>query len=206
MTYDFMGFLVVAILISLTPGPAMLFVISQTQRHGAKQGIAAAAGLESGILCYVMVTAFFGSLFLQTFPIVYTIFRDLGALYLLYLAYNTWPTKKYTNPCSEKNQRIDTAKKVFIKGLLINFTNPKIGLFFLSLLPQFIPANTLHPQLTFLVYGLIFNAFGIIVNFSVAIFASRLKQYVTKSAWLAYIPPIIFACISVRLIKEAIWE
>lgn len=193
----FIYFLLTAFIINISPGPAMMFVLHQSQKHGRKAGLFAALGIEIGVLIYVLLTAFGVSAIFKEYPSVYTGLQLIGAAYLLYIAYLSWPRKKASSgPVAESRPN---HKGTFLKGVLINLTNPKIALFFLSLIPQFVPQGS--NAMTFVFYGLIFNFGGIMVNFSVALLADKVNRLLRKAAWFDYVPPILFIVIAVISIK-----
>ncbi|SHF09147.1 LysE family translocator [Vibrio gazogenes] len=196
-------FLISVLIINLSPGPAMLYVMNQSLIHGFKTGIKAAAGVEVGVFFYVLLTALGLVVVFQKVPILYEIMQICGAIYLLYLAYSSWPRHNQEQGGANGTKE-NQANMVFRKGVLINITNPKIGLFFLSLLPQFVPNNSESAWMYFLAYGLIFNLGGIIVNTTVGLTAQSMKSVLSRLSWFDYVPPILFFLIAVSTFMREI--
>ncbi len=198
MSNLFIYFLLTVLIINISPGPAMIFVLQQSQKNGMKAGLVAALGIEIGVFIYVILTAFGVSIVFKEYPSVYTGLQLIGAAYLLYIAYLSWPRKNASSgPATEAHPN---HKGTFLKGTLINLTNPKIALFFLSLIPQFVPQGS--NAMTFVLYGLIFNVGGILVNFSVALLADKVNRLLRKAAWFDYVPPVLFLVIVVLSIRS----
>lgn len=191
----FLYFLMTVMVINLSPGPAMMFVLQQSQRNGVRTGTSAALGIELGVFIYVILTAFGISAVFSRFPVVYTVIQLAGAAYLLYLAYLSWPRGGGAGAAPETSGR-----GAFVKGMFINLTNPKIALFFLSLIPQFVPAGS--DAGTFILYGIIFNIGGVLVNVSVALLSGYAAGLLQNSRWFDYVPPVLFAAIAVYSISE----
>lgn len=196
MNYGILSFLMTVLIINIAPGPAMLFVLNQSVKHGVKNGIKAAAGVELGVFFYVLCAAFGLVVLFQQFPTLYRVVQVCGALYLLWLAWLSWPRSRKEGNGSVAEKEIKPAKHTFGKGILINLTNPKIGIFFISLLPQFVPTGDSPTWLYFLLYGLVFNIGGILVNTMVGIMAFNLKSVIQQNSWFDYVPPILFVLIS----------
>ena len=93
MSSLFIYFLITVFVINLSPGPAMMFVLQQSQRNGVRMGLLAALGIEVGVFIYVILTAFGISAIFERYPAVYNGIQICGAIYLLYLAYQSWPRK-----------------------------------------------------------------------------------------------------------------
>ncbi|WP_244518144.1 LysE family translocator [Acinetobacter boissieri] len=181
------------LVINLTPGPAMLFVIQESIHSGVKSGIQSALAVEIGVFFYVILTSFGLVVIFNHVPILYKVIETLGVLYLLYLAFLSWPRKKGGINTTHQHQH----RKSFIYGVFINLLNPKIGLFFLSLLPQFISPTAQPLWLYFLCYGLIFNFSGFMINIFAALSANYLKNKNSHyGQWIHYISPLIFICIA----------
>jgi threonine/homoserine/homoserine lactone efflux protein len=196
MNNVFFYFLITVLIINLSPGPAMMFVLQQSQRNGIRTGLSAALGVEVGVFIYVILTALGISAIFKQYPAAYKIVQLIGAAYLIYIAYLCWPRNNKSTSTSEPRS---THKGVFIKGVFINLTNPKIALFFLSLIPQFVPSNS-H-AMTFILYGMIFNIGGIMVNSSAALLADRITRVLKNARWFDYVPPILFVAIAIISIK-----
>lgn len=203
MNYSFLSFVMAVLIINLSPGPAMFYVMNQSLKYGIKVGLKAAAGVEFGVFFYVLLTAF-GLIFIfQQIPMLYKIIQYMGALYLIYLAYLSWPKRKsIESPNILSQNSTESARHAFSKGMLINLSNPKIGLFFVSLLPQFVPSDSHPAWLYFLLYGLIFNFGGICVNMTVGAMARKLKSIIQKASWFDYVPPLLFLSIAVLTIVQ----
>ncbi|MCY4032997.1 MAG: LysE family translocator [Hyphomicrobiales bacterium] len=191
----FVYFLITVFIINISPGPAMMFVLQQSQRNGVRMGLLAAFGIEVGVFIYVILTALGISAVFELYPAVYNGIQICGAIYLLYLAYQIWPRKN-----ADLSIPQISGYGAFSRGLFINLTNPKIVLFFLSLLPQFIPAGSSTE--TFIVYGVIFNIGGVLVNVAVAILSGFVSRLLKESKWYDYVPPILFIVISVYSIAN----
>lgn len=190
----FLAFLGTVFIINISPGPAMMFTLHQSQTNGLKSGILAALGVEFGVFIYVILTALGIATFFAHYPTLYMLFQLAGAVYLLYLAYKSWP--RTATPT--KSRLSDGGHKAFLKGLLINLTNPKIVLFFISLIPQFVPPGSGSER--FILYGLIFNAGGLTVNLSVALLANSVSRWLKNARWFDYVPPLLFTVISLYTI------
>ena len=133
-------FIVTVLAVNLSPGASMLFVFKQSNNLGIKHGIMAVAGVEFGVFIYVIIASLgLGSLLIAN-KLFFEILQVIGAIYLIYLAYSSWPKRNKHQSSAKENQV--TPKKVyrnpifsFIQGMVINLTNPKILIFFLSLPP-----------------------------------------------------------------------
>lgn len=203
MNYNFLTFVITVLIINLSPGPAMIYVINQSSKYGIKAGLKAAAGVEFGVFFYVLLTAFGLMVIFQETPMLYKIIQFMGALYLIYLAYLSWPKRKsIQSPNILSQNSSESVRHTFSKGILINLSNPKIGLFFVSLLPQFVPSDSHPAWLYFLLYGLIFNFGGICVNVTVGAMARKLKTIIQRALWFNYVPPLLFLSIAVLSIAQ----
>ena len=187
----YLKFMAAALVINLIPGPAMLFTIKSSIDRGLKTGLLAAIGVELGVFIYVLLTAFGLTLLLQQQPSLYQAIQIAGIAYLGYLAWLCWPK----NAAADAGPAQATASgQVLLKGALLNLTNPKIAIFFLSLLPQFISADA--PTASFLWYGLSFNCSGLVVNLLAAFFAIKLTARIGQSVWFSYVASLLFAVIA----------
>lgn len=192
MDLSFLYFIFAVLIINITPGPAMLYVVNTSLDRGIKYGIKAALGVEVGVLFYVILCAFGLVIIFKKFPIFYNTIQIIGAIYLIYIAYLSFPRKILKSVES----KVGKPNFTFLKGVMINLANPKIGLFFFSLLPQFLPTNVTPVWLYFLFYGLVFNLGGLITNISASLLATSITNRVSKQTWFSYVPTVLFLTIA----------
>lgn len=171
-----LSFICAATLLALMPGPDNIFVLTESITKGKRNGIALAIGLNSGVLVHTLAAATGLSLILQQSALAFTIVKYLGAAYLFYLAILTLREKK--NSSKNNLQKGEVADfnfwKLYKKGFLMNVLNPKVSLFFIAFLPQFISPNGFHLTLQMIILGVIFMLVGLIIFSSIAILSGRL--------------------------------
>jgi len=161
-------------LLALSPGPDILFVITQGITRGAKAALATTFGLTSGVLIHTTAAALGISVIFQTSALAFNLVKYAGALYLFYLAYQAF---KHRNELvridSRKNNTAPLSlKNLYAKGFLMNVLNPKVSLFFLAFLPQFVsssagavPWQMVQLGLAFMVTTiLVFSACGLLAH------------------------------------------
>lgn len=172
-----LSFLIAASLLTLMPGPDILLVITESITNGKKYGVSLTLGLCSGIIIHTTLAASGLAYFLKSSPIVFTIITYFGAAYLLYLAYQTWFEKEV----SEEDTSIHNPKPLigmFKKGFIMNVLNPKVTLFFIAFLPQFITKDGMPIYIQMLLLGIVFMIQAVIIMGGVAILAGKLKEYI----------------------------
>lgn len=192
--YDYLFyFTLVAVTMALTPGPAMMYCINTSIDHGKRAGVLAALGVELGTFIYVVITALGLATLILASPVIYSSLRILGALYLLFLAYKALPQQKVLTA----KKTVKSKTSTLLTGIILNITNPKILLIFITLLPQFVPADHRSIKIFFFL-GLAFNLCGLAANSSAAIFSHRLKYKLTHvtsaktKKIISYIPSALF--------------
>jgi threonine/homoserine/homoserine lactone efflux protein len=143
----------------LAPGPDMLYVITRGVTQGRKAGMLSAIGVICGILVHTTAAAFGLTLILQTSSIAFLIVKYLGAIYLICLGIKAWREKStFTVQTSSSSLSL---RKIFWQGVLSNVLNPKIAIFFLAFLPQFVDKGSSHVTLQMVILGLTFACFGL---------------------------------------------
>lgn len=172
-------FIVTSIAVILMPGPAMIFVISNGLTRGIKASTAAACGTTTGVSFHLLCAAFGLAVILKTSAIAFTLVKFAGAIYLIFLAIKTISTKEPL--IGGINEGKKTGKSIFLEGIFINILNPKLSVFFLAFLPQFINVEAASTTLQTLILGSIFMAMTIIVFICYGLFASLLRQKVLRS-------------------------
>ncbi|HEY4566303.1 MAG TPA: LysE family translocator [Savagea sp.] len=167
------AFLTVVFVIVLVPGPDMLFVLSRSMAGGAKEGVATSIGIQVGVLFHILLAAFGVSAILLASATLFQAIKYVGAFYLLYLGVQTIRSKNDWTVMESGEQ--SSMRKAFWQGAVTNVFNPKVALFFLTFLPQFIRPDVASPFLQFITYGLIFAVIGFLVDAAVALLADRVR-------------------------------
>jgi threonine/homoserine/homoserine lactone efflux protein len=162
-------------ILTLSPGPDIIFVISQSLQRGYKYGVKISLGLVTGLFIYTIASSFGLSWVLDQFPNVSSLIKIVGAFYIGFLAYEEFPKKgiiKLKEPINNKNNP-------FFTGLIMNLSNPKIMLFFVSLFPQFVFHNNWPIKYQFLILGIVF----IIIAFLIFSLVSVLSYFLIKKTF-----------------------
>lgn len=196
-----LSFLGTAILLTVMPGPDILFVTAQSISQNAKAGIATAFGLCTGLLVHITAAVVGISAIIYSSTTIFTIVKFAGAAYLLFLAISAF--RAGASSIQLGNKPASTYKKLYKKGIVMNILNPKVSLFFLALLPQFVQGNENVP-LQMLVLGLIFLAQAFFIFSCVSILAGSIGRLMTKSTFLTKhlnnIEGAIYAVIGVSIV------
>ena len=177
-------FIAASVMLTLSPGPDLLFVISQSVSNHWKAGVATALGLCSGLIVHTSVVAFGATLFFDRYPMSFQLLKYAGAGYLIYIAWQVWRNAESANlKTLEKSAYL----KLFKRGVVMNLLNPKVTLFFLAFLPQFIPSSTGPESLNAAQYvfllGMIFLAQAFIIFSSVSFITGRLAARFYQKSW-----------------------
>lgn len=174
LTLSFLG---ASVLLALLPGPDNILVLTESITKGKRSGIVLAAGFNSGILIHTIVAATGLSLILQTSEYAFQIIKYLGALYMFYLAFLTI-REKQKEPGLDKNKPEKSGTwKLFRKGFIMNVLNPKVSLFFIAFLPQFVNKTGFNVTLQMFILGFIFMIIGFIVFSGIALLSGNLNKY-----------------------------
>jgi len=200
--HDFGVFLVAGVLLNLTPGQDTIYIVSRTAAQGRRAGVASALGISAGSLIHTLAAALGVSAIIATSATAFVILKLVGAAYLIYLGISLLRAR----PVSAHQPADATdvsAAAAFRQGVLTNVTNPKVALFFLAFLPQFIDPDSPTKVAAFLVLGLTFVTTGTLWCLTLAVFADRLRSRFGGSAVarrvLARLTGVIFVALGVRL-------
>ena len=203
-THDLLLFIVSGWLLNITPGPDMLYIIGRSTAQGLREGIVAALGVGAGIFIHIAATALGLSAILAASAGAFTVIKLLGAAYLVYVGIALLLSSS-TPFDSAAATRLAPAslRSVFMQGFLTNVLNPKVALFFLAFLPQFVESDAANKPLAFLFLGLLFNVNGTLWNLFVAWSAARMTSGLRRSAtalkWFNRCVGGIFVALGVRL-------
>jgi threonine/homoserine/homoserine lactone efflux protein len=168
-------FLTAMFLLNITPGPDMLYVLARATGQGRAAGLASAFGIGAGCFFHIFAVAFGLAELLRTVPLAYNAVRYAGAAYLIYLGARTLLAR--STGAGPVTVRPASLARVFAQGVITNVLNPKVALFFLAFLPQFIDARSSAFGQTVRL-GLIFDLSGTLVNVAVALAASSVGNAV----------------------------
>jgi threonine/homoserine/homoserine lactone efflux protein len=173
----FLFFIGVSWALIIAPGPDMLYVITRGITHGRRAGLLSATGVVCGILIHTTAAAFGLTLILQTSALAFLLVKYLGAVYLIYLGVKAWREKSTLDLQIPASPVMSGA--LFWQGVLSNILNPKIAIFFLAFLPQFVDkgSNQVPWQMVFL--GLTFAAFGLCFLLVVGYFSGAIGRWLT---------------------------
>jgi len=144
MNWDlYLTFMGAALALTIMPGPDNIYVLTESLSRGSRRGVSLSAGLASGVLVHTTLAATGIALLLQEFPQITWTVKGAGTLYLLYLAFGAWreDVATMTLEAGSDKSRGPGFWSSFGKGFLMNVLNPKVTLFFLALLPQFVDAK-----------------------------------------------------------------
>ncbi|MGI5488544.1 LysE family translocator [Microtetraspora malaysiensis] len=201
-----MTFCLAALVISLVPGPDMLFIAATGLASGPRAGVLAALGMSSGLVVHTTAAALgFGAL-MRTFPVVFDVVRVLGAAYLLYLAVASFRSARTPEPLGQSAHRTSWGR-IYAKALLTNLANPKVIAFYLAFFPQFVDPARGSVMAQFFVLGALFIVVGLMVDASAGLLAGRLGDFVRRhpavQKWLHRVSGTIFAALAVRLATDS---
>jgi threonine/homoserine/homoserine lactone efflux protein len=200
--HHFELFVVAGILLNLTPGPDTAYILGRSIAQGRDAGIASALGICVGSLFHTCATALGLSAILATSAVAFTAIKLFGGAYLIFLGTKMLLHRK-RELALPSNFRRRTAAATFRQGFLTNVLNPKVALFFLAFLPQFIDPASSAKLLAFLMLGLTFVTTGTIWCLLLAWFASgfseRLRANPTITAWLNRAVGSLFLFLGLRL-------
>ncbi len=177
------SFLGVAALLTVMPGPDNLFVLAQSISNGRYAGISTSLGLCTGLLGHIAAATLGLSAVIYQSALAFAIVKYAGAAYLLYLAYKTFTAKD--SALAVENKEAVEYKVLYKKGVIMNLLNPKVSLFFLALLPQFVDHSTGHPTHQMLVYGAVFLVQALIIFTLISLFAGKVGEFLRKSPALS---------------------
>ncbi len=194
---NYPGFVLAAIVLNLTPGLDTIYILTRSVSQGKAAGLASVAGIMSGCLFHVLFAAFGLSLILSTSARVFAAVKWAGAIYLVFLGIRMIATRPsfLENLKGNGATRGDIAR-IYRQGVLTNVLNPKVALFFMSFLPQFIQPAQPYGPLPFLILGASFLVTGTLWCLALTFFAARmthaLRHHPATGHWLHKCSGMIF--------------
>ncbi len=171
--HDIALFVVSGLLLNIMPGPDSLLIMTRSATQGWRAGSAAVLGIGAGTMVHVFAAAIGLSAVLATSATAFTVVKYVGAAYILYMAYGLLRSKKGKSAAVAATVPPLPFRKIFLQGFLTNVLNPKVALFFLAFVPQFISADSSSKPLAFVVLGIIFNFNGMLWSLFLAVFTAQ---------------------------------
>ncbi len=210
--HDLWLFVLSAFLLNVTPGPDTLYIVGRSTAQGLRAGVLAVLGIGAGSLVHVSAAALGLSAILAASATAFAAVKLIGAAYLFYVGVglirsateSAGPpaTRPVMGEARRRRPRELSMRSVFLQGFLTNVLNPKVALFFLAFLPQFVAVDAPSKPLAFLLLGIIFDFNGTIWNLLVAWFSARLSRLAPSAAfktWFNRCVGGLFIGIGIRL-------
>ena len=210
---NYLGFILAAILLNLTPGTDSMYIITRSISQGQTAGFYSVLGITSGILVHTLLAALGLSVLLANSPTAFMIVKYVGASYLCYLGFKMLTSKNSSSIANHlsKDQNVTSQKavdgwQIYKQGVLTNTFNPKVALFFLAFFPQFIDASYAYGMLSFLMLGLTFATTGFIWCLCLAMLASKFSKKLRENpkieSMMNKISGVVFMGLGIKLLTE----
>jgi threonine/homoserine/homoserine lactone efflux protein len=203
--FEHLGWFILAgWLLNLTPGPDVLYIVSSALRQGVRAGLVAAIGITAGCFVHIFAAALGVGALLATSVTAFTVLKWAGAAYLAVMGVRLLLSKApAVLPLDAGTHTLAPFKDIFIKGFLTNALNPKVAVFFLAFVPQFIAPGAEHKTWAFIALGVLFNVNAIPINFGYAALAGwasqRLVVVQRGMHWLDRLAGVMFIGFGVKL-------
>jgi threonine/homoserine/homoserine lactone efflux protein len=203
--HDFALFVAAGLMLNLTPGPDMAYIAARGANGGFRAGVAATLGITAGCMVHTLAAAAGLSALLATSATAFGVVKWCGAAYLLYAGIRLLASSLRPGATRGTERTLTSAPsaRIFREAFVINVFNPKVALFFLAFLPQFIDASAPSKALAFITLGCVFNFNSLFVNVPVAWLAAHagrgVRASVSAKRWLSGAVGALFVALAVRL-------
>ena len=200
--HDLPLFIVSGLLLNIMPGPDSLLIMTRSATQGWRAGVAATLGIGAGTMIHVLAAAVGLSAILATSATAFMVVKYVGAAYIIYMAIGLLRSKRRGAAVAVAAPPMPYAR-IFGQGFLTNVLNPKVAIFFLAFVPQFIDAGAPGKALAFVILGCIFNLNGMLWSISLALFtaqaSARIKVNPAVSLWLNRCTGGLFVWLGIKL-------
>jgi threonine/homoserine/homoserine lactone efflux protein len=200
------AFVVACAVISLVPGPDMMFIIANGIARGRVAGVLSALGASTGIAIHTVLAALGLGALLQAAPVALEAIRLAGAVFLVYLAITTLRSAKTAAATAAQRVGERSLRRTYAMAVLTNLANPKVILFYVAFFPQFLTVGGWPTPVQFLVMGAILIVTGLSVDASVGLAAGTLSDLLLRRPairrWLNRVSAAIFGGLAVRLVLD----
>jgi threonine/homoserine/homoserine lactone efflux protein len=174
------AFTAASLLLNISPGPSNLYVMARSISLGTKGGMVAAAGLAAGSLVHVVATVLGLSVVFSHAPLLYTLIKLAGAIYLIYLGISHWKSVDLGASATHGPANAKPLSVVFRESVIVEVTNPKTVLFFVAFLPQFVMPESGPVAQQLLILGTIVTLSGLPCDLLVALFSSKVSDWLAS--------------------------
>jgi len=178
------AFSVAGIVLAVTPGPDMALFLSKSITYGRRHGVFSMLGALTGVLIHTALVVFGISVLITTAPIAFFALKIVGALYLLWLAFSALRAGQDFSLANSKNTKEPKLINSYWAGLGINLLNPKVVLFFITFLPQFVSATDPNAAYKLFSLGILFNLISLPILIAMIFSADWLAAALAKSKWV----------------------
>ncbi|MDX6544297.1 MAG: hypothetical protein QOG02_71 [Gaiellales bacterium] len=192
-----LAFSAAALVLLLIPGPAVLYIVSQSVEHGRRAGLAATLGVHTGTMVHLTAAALGLSAILVSSSLAFTTVKLLGAAYLIYLGLRALLGSD--DPATAPVAREVRLGRIFRQGVLVNVTNPKTALFFFAFLPQFLDRGAGRLPLQIALLGLVFTCIGLVTDSSWALASGLAAGWIKGNVRFTRIQRRISGCLFIGL-------
>lgn len=198
---SYVVFVLAVLVICITPGPDMIYILTHGISQGTRAGLLAALGMAAGMAFHTAAVALGVAAIIGSSHLAYEVLRYAGAAYLLYMA---WQSLRDSSSASiTESQEQVPLSTVFRRATITNLLNPKVVLFYLAFLPQFVTTSTGSPGLQLLVLGLTFTVLGLLVDALIALLSGqigdRLRRRPRSGSWLNRLAGVVFLGLAAKL-------
>lgn len=182
---DWLIFLIAALILVISPGPNMIYLLSRTLAQGKLAGFTSLAGVMCGFIFHIVLVSFGLTAILFAIPYAYLGLKTLGTIYLLYLAFQAFRPHGKNMFETSSDLRMDKPKKLFLVGFLTNVLNPKVAVFYLSFFPQFIKPEHGSVFIQSIELGVAQALLSFLSNSIIIFFAAKMALFFSKKPlWL----------------------
>ena len=192
-----LAFIISSVILTLTPGPDIIYVMSQSITKGKKAAITVSLGLTSGLIIHTFFVVIGLSFLISKNEVFLFVLKLIGGGYFLYLAYKSIRKEESTSMVSKKK----ISNNFFKTGLLMNLLNPKVSIFFIALFPGFIFHEMLSNEIQFIILGFIFWLQATLIFISISIFSKKIKNLIStekvKENKIKLIEALVYTFISI---------
>jgi threonine/homoserine/homoserine lactone efflux protein len=204
-THNFFVFALASLMLNITPGNDMLYVASRSAGQGIRAGVVSSLGIMAGCMVHIFAAVAGLSVIIARSATAFDVVKYMGAAYLLYLGIKALANRKASSFVLESKIKSKSYRKIFLQGVITNVLNPKVALFFLAFLPQFIDVKMENPQWRILLLGLWFDCSGTLVNILVSIAFGKLGNWLGNSPRYLKFQERLTGCLLIALgIKVAL--